>query len=61
MAMVKTGDTAVLEDAAIKDRVDAVGYLFGIGAWSDTTVKALNKVRDDPIDWQRWRSTRPNI
>jgi uncharacterized protein (DUF1800 family) len=48
MAMVKTGDTAVIEDAAIKDRVDAVGYLFGIGAWSDTTVKALSEVRDDP-------------
>ena len=32
MAMAKTGDTTVIEQAATKDRVDAVGYLFGIGA-----------------------------
>jgi len=48
MAMAKTGDTTVIEQAATKDRVDAVGYLFGIGAWSDTTAKALHEVRDDP-------------
>ncbi len=46
--MAKTGDTTIIEQAAIKDRVDAVGYLFGIGAWSDTTVQALTEVRDDP-------------
>ena len=46
--MARKGDTTIIEQAAIKDRVDAVGHLCGIGAWSDTTVKALTGVRDDP-------------
>lgn len=48
MLMAKTGDTTIIEEAALKDRVDAVGYLFGIGTWSDSTAKALTEVRDDP-------------
>lgn len=46
--MATTGDVSIVEQAAINDRVDAVGHLFGIGAWSDTTAKALTGVRDDP-------------
>ena len=46
--LAKKGDTTLVEDAAITDRVDAVGHLFGIGAWSDTSAKALSEVRDDP-------------
>ena len=46
--LAKKGDTTVIEDAAITDRVDAVGHLFGIGAWSDTSAKALAEVRDEP-------------
>jgi uncharacterized protein (DUF1800 family) len=39
--LVRAGDLSSVEDAAVGDRIDAVGYLIGIGAWSDRTVAAL--------------------
>lgn len=35
------GDLSLVEHAPRGDRVDAAGYLIGIGAWSDRTVAAL--------------------
>jgi hypothetical protein len=42
------GDLSPIEDAAKGDRVDAVGYLIGIGAWSPRTVAALEPLVSDP-------------
>jgi uncharacterized protein (DUF1800 family) len=44
----KSGDLSVVEQAATVDRVDAAGYLLGIGAWTDRTVAALKPLVHDP-------------
>ena len=40
--LARAGDLSSVEDAAVDDRIDAVGYLIGVGAWSDRTVAALD-------------------
>jgi uncharacterized protein (DUF1800 family) len=40
--LARAGDLSSVEDAALDDRIDAVGYLIGVGAWSDRTVAALD-------------------
>lgn len=45
---VATGDLSTVADAAPSDRVDAAGYLLGIGAWSDTTAAALQPLAGNP-------------
>jgi len=47
--LARAGDLSVVEDAPAGDRIDAVGYLIGIGSWSDRTVAALNPLVDRPI------------
>jgi hypothetical protein len=42
------GDLSTVADAAKGDRIDATGYLIGVGAWSDRTVAALEELADDP-------------
>ncbi|WP_232374794.1 DUF1800 domain-containing protein [Mycolicibacterium mengxianglii] len=42
------GDISSITDVPANERIDAVGYLLGIGAWSDRTVKTLTKYRRDP-------------
>ncbi|MBE1546932.1 uncharacterized protein (DUF1800 family) [Mycobacterium sp. OAS707] len=44
----KSGDLSVVEQSAQGDRVDAVGYLLGIGAWTDRTAAALKPLVNDP-------------
>ena len=39
--LAHAGDLSGIESAAAGDRIDAVGYLIGVGAWSDRTVRAL--------------------
>jgi uncharacterized protein (DUF1800 family) len=39
--LAHAGDLSSIESTGAGDRVDAVGYLIGVGAWSDRTVKAL--------------------
>jgi uncharacterized protein (DUF1800 family) len=47
--MARSGDLSGVEDAAPGDRIDAVGYLIGVGAWSDRTADALQPfVRKPP-------------
>jgi uncharacterized protein (DUF1800 family) len=46
LAMI--GDISMVEDAASDDRIDAVGYMIGIGEWSDRTVAALKPLTRDP-------------
>ena len=47
--LARTGDLSTIEDAAAGDRIDAVGYLIGIGAWSDRTVTALKPLTRNPV------------
>jgi uncharacterized protein (DUF1800 family) len=47
--LARAGDLSSVEDAAADDRIDAVGYLIGVGAWSDRTVKALEPVVRNPV------------
>ncbi|MGC1738283.1 DUF1800 domain-containing protein [Mycobacterium sp.] len=46
--LARAGDVSSVEDAAVEDRIDAVGYLIGVGAWSDRTVEALNPLVRKP-------------
>jgi uncharacterized protein (DUF1800 family) len=39
--LARAGDLSNIEDTPPGDRVDAVGYLIGVGAWSDRTADAL--------------------
>lgn len=46
--LVALGDLSVVEDAAAGDRVDAAGYVIGIGEWSARTRTALADLVADP-------------
>jgi uncharacterized protein (DUF1800 family) len=47
--LARAGDLSTIEDAAEDDRIDAVGYLIGVGAWSDRTVAALQPLARKPV------------
>ena len=47
--LARNGDLSSVEDTAAGDRIDAVGYLIGIGAWSDRTVAALDPLVGKPV------------
>jgi uncharacterized protein (DUF1800 family) len=47
--MARNGDLSTVEDTAANDRIDAVGYLIGIGAWSDRSVAALQPLVRTPV------------
>jgi uncharacterized protein (DUF1800 family) len=47
--LARAGDLSSIEDAAVDDRIDAVGYLIGVGAWSDRTVTALKPLTRNPV------------
>lgn len=47
--LARAGDLSVVEDAPAADRIDAVGYLIGIGAWSDRTTAALKPLLRWPV------------
>lgn len=42
------GDVSIVESAAVGDRLDATGYLFGVGAWSERSVAALKPLVNNP-------------
>jgi uncharacterized protein (DUF1800 family) len=44
----KSGDISEVEQAAPGDRIDAAGYLLGIGACTDRTAAALKPLANDP-------------
>jgi uncharacterized protein (DUF1800 family) len=46
--LAKRGDISIIENAAPGDRVDAAGYLIGVGAWSDRSASALQKFVNNP-------------
>ncbi len=46
--MAHAGDLSSIESTAPGDRIDAVGYLIGVGAWSDRTADALEPLVRKP-------------
>ena len=40
-ALTRAADLSTVESAAVSDRIDAAGYLLGIGAWTDRSAAAL--------------------
>jgi uncharacterized protein (DUF1800 family) len=46
--LARAADLSTIEDTAVGDRIDAVGYLIGVGAWSDRTVVALQPLAAKP-------------
>jgi uncharacterized protein (DUF1800 family) len=46
--MAHAGDLSIIESTAPGDRIDAVGYLVGVGAWSDRTADALEPLVRKP-------------
>ena len=46
--LAKRGDLAEIEEAAPSERVDAVGYFIGVGAWSDRSAQVLRRCIHDP-------------
>jgi uncharacterized protein (DUF1800 family) len=45
---VDLGDLQTVASASRNDRIDAAGYLIGVGAWSDATAAALKPLAGDP-------------
>jgi uncharacterized protein (DUF1800 family) len=46
--LARNGDLSVIERTAPGERIDAVGYLIGVGAWSDRTADALEPLVRTP-------------
>jgi uncharacterized protein (DUF1800 family) len=46
--LARSGDLSTVEDAAPGDRIDAVGYLIGVGAWTDRSAEALEPLVGKP-------------
>ena len=47
--LARAADLSGIEDATADDRIDAVGYLIGVGAWSDRSVAALQPLAARPV------------
>ena len=47
--LARAADLSGIEEAAVDERIDAVGYLIGVGAWSDRTVAALQPLVRRPV------------
>jgi uncharacterized protein (DUF1800 family) len=47
--LARRGDLSTIESAGTNDRIDAAGYLIGVGEWSDRTVNALKPFAGDPV------------
>jgi uncharacterized protein (DUF1800 family) len=46
--LAELGDLSVIEEADKNDRIDAAGYLIGVGAWTDQTVAGLKPFAKNP-------------
>ena len=47
--LAQAGDVSAVADAAAGERIDAVGYLIGVGAWTHRTIAALKPLTGNPI------------
>lgn len=48
LEMAKDADLTTIEQAAVRDRLDATGYLIGVGSWTDQSAKALAPMTTNP-------------
>jgi uncharacterized protein (DUF1800 family) len=48
LQLSRSADLSAIEDTGAGDRVDAAGYLIGVGAWTDRTVDALRPLTRRP-------------
>jgi uncharacterized protein (DUF1800 family) len=46
--LAERGDLSAIDDTGIDDRIDATGYLIGVGAWTDRTVAGLKPFTRNP-------------
>jgi uncharacterized protein (DUF1800 family) len=46
--LAERGDISTIEDAGKDDRIDAAGYLIGVGTWTDRTAAGLKPFTNDP-------------
>jgi uncharacterized protein (DUF1800 family) len=46
--LAERGNLSTIEEAGMDDRIDAAGYLIGVGAWTDQTVAGLKPFIKDP-------------
>jgi len=46
--LARDGDLSSIEGSSPGDRIDAVGYLIGVGAWSARTARALQPLVRQP-------------
>ncbi|MDR3663640.1 MAG: DUF1800 domain-containing protein [Mycobacterium sp.] len=46
--LARKGDVSAISDAGPSDRIDAAGYLLGIGSWSDQSAAALRPLVNRP-------------
>ena len=46
--LAENGDLSRIDETSAGDRIDAVGYLLGIGSWSDRTVRVLKPLARQP-------------
>ncbi|PXW99131.1 DUF1800 domain-containing protein [Mycolicibacterium moriokaense] len=46
--LAEIADLSTVEHAATNDRIDAVGYMIGVGAWSDSTARVLKPLSGNP-------------
>ncbi len=49
MALAGTGDLGPVRAAPTGERLDATGYLLGVGAWSARSTEVLRKAANDPV------------
>jgi hypothetical protein len=47
--LARAGDLSTVEKTDTGNRIDAVGYLIGVGAWSNRTVAALKPLVRNPV------------
>jgi uncharacterized protein (DUF1800 family) len=48
VALARDADLSAVESTAAGERIDAVGYLIGVGTWTDRTVDALRPLIRKP-------------
>jgi uncharacterized protein (DUF1800 family) len=46
--LARAGDLSTVADASANERIDAVGYLIGVGAWTNRSIAALNPLVRNP-------------
>ena len=46
--MIRLGDLSVVTGVAPSDRIDAAGYLIGVGAWTASTAAVLRPLIGKP-------------